>query len=136
MIKHKKILLVDDDPDDQLIFEDALKEITGSVECLIANNGNDAISKLDNIVSLPSLFFIDLNMPSMDGFELLTHLKTETKFENIPIVILTTSNNPVDEKRCFGLGAAYFLSKTSNFRSFKEILGKILEADFDKVKVS
>jgi CheY-like chemotaxis protein len=132
-MKHKRILLVDDDPDDQLIFEEALSEITSTIECIIADNGKDALEKMNTVTSVPSIFFVDLNMPSMDGFELLSHIKNEKKFNTIPVVILTTSNNPADEKRCFDLGAAIFLTKTSNFRSFMEILRKILETDFQKV---
>ncbi len=64
---HLKIMLVDDDPDDQCIFLDTLTEINSEIECVTADNGLEALSLLHEHKQPPSLVFLDLNMPLMNG---------------------------------------------------------------------
>ncbi len=59
MATHKKILLVDDDTDDQLFFVDAIKELIPTIECSIANNGLEALEHLEKVPQPPSLIFLD-----------------------------------------------------------------------------
>ena len=104
-MKHKTILLVDDDEDDQLIFKDAIKETSSEIECLTAANGRDAFLQLEKASSTPSLIFLDLNMPVMNGFEFLERLKESDGFKKIPVVIYTTSDSPSDKKNTMNTGA-------------------------------
>src|SRR6185369_504496 len=94
---HTKVLLVDDDDDDQVMFLDALGEISNDVECITMNNGVEAIKSLKILRPLPSIIFLDLNMPLMNGFECLKHLKKDEQYKKIPVVIFTTSNSPEDQ---------------------------------------
>jgi len=126
----KKIFLVDDDVDDQLLFTEALKEIDESIECDIANNGRDAIDQLKKRSQLPEILFLDLNMPFMNGYECLSQLKGETNLATIPIVIFTTSNDPKDVEITHQLGADVFLSKPNEFNLLREKLERILKLDF------
>ncbi|MCW3091425.1 MAG: response regulator [Ferruginibacter sp.] len=66
----KRILLVDDDPDDQYLFSDAVNQIHPKIYCEIANNGAEALTILDKTPPF-DLIFMDLNMPKMNGFECL-----------------------------------------------------------------
>ena len=129
---HTKILLIDDDADDQFIFKDALTEIAAGIECVTANNGLEALDYLKTTVPNPSLIFLDLNMPFMNGFECLERIKKENLLKEIPVVIFTTSDNPVDKKRTKELGAEIFFTKTPNFKLLKEKLRDILKTDFSK----
>jgi len=124
---HAKILLIDDDSDDQFIFTDAVNEIATGIECVTVNNGLEALNYLKTIDRTPSLIFLDLNMPIMNGFECLERIKKEDRFKEIPVIIFTTSNNPVDEKRAKQLGAHVFFSKTPNFKLLKEKLLNIFK---------
>lgn len=121
----KLIVLIDDDDDDQFIFLTALKAISPGCECRIKKNGLDAIQDLqlnhDNI----DMIFLDLNMPIMNGFEFLTILKTDSRLSSIPVIIYSTSNNPVDVKRAKALGAVQFISKTSEIQMLKRELNLI-----------
>jgi len=127
---HKKILLVDDDSDDQFVFKDALTEIASGIECIVANNGLEALDLLEATVPPPSIFFVDLNMPFMNGFEFLEHVKNEKKFREIPVIIFTTSDSPADKRRSLDSGAHLFLTKTSDFKLLKTSLQKILESEW------
>lgn len=129
-MKHTNILLVDDDADDQLIFKDALNEIAAGIECATANNGLEALDYLKATVLKPTLIFLDLNMPFMNGFECLARIKKEDPLKEIPIVIFTTSDYPGDEQRTKELGAEIFLTKGPSFKLLKEKLLDILRADF------
>jgi CheY-like chemotaxis protein len=126
MIKGK-ILLVDDDEDDRFIFQDALQEINFPYECLFASNGLIAISKLTGGEDLPAMIFLDLNMPLMNGPEFLNFINDHHPLlTKIPIVIFSTSNNPVDMERLPRLGAKLFITKTADFKELKEKLNEIL----------
>ena len=131
-MNHKKILLVDDDVDDQLIFIDALNEVEPAIECITFNNGLEALAQLKTIALKPSLIFLDLNMPFMNGFEWLEQIKKDDQFKEIPVVIFTTSNNPADEKRTKELGAALFFTKTPDFKLLKSKLVDIIKTDFSR----
>lgn len=133
-MNHTKILLIDDDPDDQIIFIDALNEIAAGIDCVTANDGFEALGYLETMVPVPSLIFLDLNMPVMNGFECLTLIKKEDRFKSIPVVIFTTSDDPTDKKRTSELGAEFFFTKTASFKLLKTKLFDILKTDFKKLQ--
>jgi CheY-like chemotaxis protein len=113
---------------------DALGEIAMDTECITANSGFQALDYLKEIVPAPSLIFIDLNMPLMDGFECLKSIKNNERLKEIPVVIFTTSDNPADKKSSKELGAEIFFTKTANFKLLKTKLLEILETDFSELK--
>ena len=130
MPAHKKILLVDDDSDDQLFFTDALSEVNPDIECITAKNGLEAIVHLKTISPMPTIIFLDLNMPFMNGFECLAELQKENKFKNIPVVIYSTSSNTIDVERTKEMGAKHFMTKPSDFNILKTKLREILSMEF------
>lgn len=127
MLNHNKILLVDDDLDDQLFFVDAINELEPQLACEIANNGSEALDHLQKVPPPPSLIFLDLNMPLMNGFECLAQLKKENGYKDIPVIIFTTSNNPADKARTISMGAHMFLTKPPDFNALKIKLQGILQ---------
>jgi CheY-like chemotaxis protein len=133
MNKAKRILLVDDDSDDQLYFQEAINELNESLACEIANNGREAIEQM-NVPPPPDLIFLDLNMPVMNGYECLEYLKNEDRYKDIPVIIFTTSQNVNDIERSRKMGAELFFTKPSNFNTLCTKLGKILEMDFTKMQ--
>ena len=133
MNKAKRILLIDDDADDQIYFQDAINELNESLECEVANNGREAIEQM-RIPPPPDLIFLDLNMPVMNGYECLAYLKNEDRYKNIPVVIFTTSKSSNDIEKSRRLGAELFFTKPSNFNTLCTKLDKILEMDFKKMQ--
>jgi CheY-like chemotaxis protein len=129
----QRILLIDDDADDQLIFKEAIGEITEQVDCVFANNGFEGLSSLIRLDPAPSLVFLDLNMPIMDGFECLDQIRRNGQLKQIPVVIFSTSNNPEDKKKSERLGAEVFLTKTWDFHSLKKRLSEILQSRFPEM---
>jgi CheY-like chemotaxis protein len=133
MKKAKRILLVDDDADDQVYFRDAVNELSESLQCEIASNGREALDQIEQL-PLPDCIFLDLNMPVMNGYECLAFLKTEERYKHIPVVIFTTSKNSQDIDLARRLGANLFFTKPTNFDTLCSKLDKILELDFSKMQ--
>ncbi len=124
----KRILLVDDDADDQLYFLDAISEISPDLECRVANNGVEALIKIQ--VPPPfDVIFLDLNMPIMNGFECLSNLKLLDNYRDIPVVIFTTSKNSQDIQRTKELGASLYFTKPTSFSMLCSKLKKIFEIE-------
>jgi len=130
---HKKILLVDDDADDQLFFVDAIKELEPAIDCDVANNGLEALDHLEKIPPPPNLIFLDLNMPIMNGYECLDILKKTEAYREIPVIIFTTSSQQKDLERSIGMGANMYLTKPFDFNVLKSKLQEILVTDFASV---
>ncbi len=123
----RKILLVDDDADDQLLFLDAIRAIDQSLQCEVANNGIEAIDHLNDMPPVPEIIFLDLNMPKMNGYECLEKIKSSA-YREIPVVIFTTTANPREAERTRLMGALRFMTKTADFRKLKSELSEILLA--------
>lgn len=97
------ILLVDDDPDDLFLLTDAIKSIDPLCELVEAYDGDAALALLEELCNrqeVPDLIVLDINMPIMDGRELLAHLKSRKPFNDIPVVVYTTSSNLFDKLHC------------------------------------
>jgi CheY-like chemotaxis protein len=123
MIHSKMILLIDDDTEDQEIFVDALRHIDSSVLCLGFTDGEEALRLLETeIVGVPDVIFLDLNMPRITGKQCLTAIKGIAKLNEVPIVIYTTSADKKDREEALALGADHFLVKPSRFEDLKDRL--------------
>ena len=121
----KRILLVEDDKDDQQLFCEALSDFHPSIFCQVANNGLEALSLL-SIHPPFDMIFLDLNMPKIDGFECLKVMKSHLLYRYIPVIILSTSARQEDITRCMGLGAATFFTKPTSYTLLFDKLRDIL----------
>ncbi|WP_033410832.1 response regulator [Segetibacter koreensis] len=122
------VFIVDDDKDDTDMFCEVISEINNSVKCTAASNGKEALQLLENERVLPDFLFLDLNMPGMNGKQLLKQLKQNQKLTSIPVIIYSTSNLEADKEITRQLGASYFLTKPDSMKQLK----KDLEFVFDK----
>ena len=124
-----RILLIDDDVDDQLIFSEIIEEISRDIECICANNGLEGLDKLADMDPGPTMIFLDLNMPFISGWECLERIGRDQRTNRIPVVIMTTSDNQADKKRALALGAKAFVTKTADLMSLRQIIHKTLMAE-------
>ena len=116
----KRILLVEDDIDDQVFFINEVNRLDIQVQCDIAHNGEEAY-KMVSLYPSYDMIFMDLNMPVMDGSTCLAKLKS-SEYKNVPVIILTTSKNERDIERCRNLGAVmYWIKPASAERLFNEL---------------
>jgi len=123
----KKVLLIEDDEDDQLFFREAIDELHIHIKLSTAANGQEAIMLLTHATQLPDLIIMDINMPCMNGMDCLQMLKTHARFQSVPVVIFTTSQNPSDKQKALALGAAHFCVKPPGFALLKKHIAGILD---------
>jgi CheY-like chemotaxis protein len=121
--------LIDDDIEDQEIFMDALKEVQPDIRCVCSDDGEEAVLLLArNELAKPDLFFIDLNMPKLNGKEVLRKLKDIESLRNIPVIMFSTFYGDRDIKEFKEFGAAHYITKSTSFRelckTLKEALSK------------
>ena len=120
--QHSVILMVDDDQDDQYLVQEAWQELNIESELRFVSDGEElleslhkALSREENHTDLPNLILLDLNMPRKNGRKALEEIKSIPDLCHIPVVILTTSKDPVDIHYCYSLGAAGFITKPAAF---------------------
>ena len=127
--KGKYILYADDDPEDKEIIKDGLKEINTDVEMVLVNHGLDALKFLESLNSsenYPCLILLDINMPILNGLETLKILKERKNFQDIPVIMFSTSSDQKSRQKSLELGAADYVTKPINFNNFKEIAAKFV----------
>lgn len=125
-----KILLVDDDPEDRSIIIDALTDLDASDSISCAENGEVALASLDQFAKLnsfPCLIILDLNMPKLNGTQTLQRLKADPRFDKIPVIIYSTSINPLEREACMNLGAELYITKPTSYHESLEIAKMFLE---------
>jgi len=118
------IVLVEDSPADCYLFQEALKAHSVETDLVVFHDGEDALSFLVSAETdgpEPQLFVLDLNLPRIDGFTLLQHLRASARFAHSLVIVLTSSNNPADRAESLKLGATRFLRKAENVTDFLDI---------------
>ncbi|HEU4492962.1 MAG TPA: response regulator [Rubrobacteraceae bacterium] len=122
----KVILLVEDNPDDELLTLRALRENNVTGEVVVARDGVEALDYLfgegsyagrDTTV-MPQLILLDLKLPKIDGLEVLRRLRSDERTRLLPVVILTSSREQQDMLDGYGLGANSYVRKPVNFEQF------------------
>lgn len=126
-MQYSRVLLIDDDEDDQELFLMAMKEISSSVECITLDNARSALNQLENRMLIADVIFLDLNMPVMTGQQFLSELNKKEGLSRIPVIVLSTSSNIESINQAKALGAKSFITKPSNFKELKNILHRVLE---------
>jgi len=106
------ILYAEDDFDDFESVKEALKQVNDRQLLLHAKNGHEAISFIENATVLPSLIVLDLNMPVMDGKEVLQWLKQQNEYKHIPVMVFTTSSREDGIKLCQKHNCTFFRKPT------------------------
>ncbi|HVG42290.1 MAG TPA: response regulator [Chitinophagaceae bacterium] len=122
------ILCVDDDPDDRDMVCYTIGEIDPSIEVKHAEDGHEALEYLNKAKTgqrLPCLVILDINMPKMDGKQTLAEIKKDNELKKLPVVIFSTSSNPLDKIYCERYGVE-MVTKPFNMSGIKKEIGKLL----------
>ena len=122
MPQKPRVLLVDDNPSDIKLAQFAARKTRWIEDLKTFLDSTEALEFLRSQKEWrPHLIVIDLNMPRLNGFELLRHLKSDDELKYIPVVVLTTSSSYRDIREAYGLHANSFITKPSDFSKYSEI---------------
>lgn len=128
MSETKVILLVEDNPDDEALTVRALRKNNIKNEVIVAHDGAEALDYLSGTGKyagrdtrfVPQVVLLDLNLPKVDGLEVLRQLRALEHTKLLPVVVLTSSNEERDRIRSYGLGANSYVRKPVDFNEFME----------------
>jgi CheY-like chemotaxis protein len=125
-----QILLVEDNEGDILLTLEAFKEIKAKNNIAVVKNGEEAIEFLKKQGQyaesvMPNLILLDINMPKLNGIEVLDFIKKDDKLKKIPVVMLTTSSSESDISACYEKSANCFITKPLDFGNFLSVVEAI-----------
>ena len=123
----KEILLVEDNPDDAELTRIAFAEAGGEYDLRVVADGAAAVAYLQRCTpaELPALVLLDLNLPKLNGREVLQAIRAEPATRSLPVVVLTTSAEPFDVDKVYALGANSYIQKPVEFDRFVEVVRQV-----------
>jgi two-component system, chemotaxis family, response regulator Rcp1 len=124
------LLLAEDNLPDALLVREAIRHENLPIDLHVVSDGQQAIDFIeraenDENAPCPQCMLLDLNLPKVEGFEILRRLRGSEKCGGIPVVVITSSDSPVDRSRAAALGAGYF-RKPPSYEEFLK-LGAVLK---------
>lgn len=131
----RTVLVVEDNADHAFLVQLAARRVDPNLDIRIAEDGMEAVAYLSgkppysdrSQTPFPALVLLDLTMPRLDGFGVLTWVREQQGLENLPIVVLTSSINPGDETRARKLGAQGFHTKPADLDKLGDTVRTIVE---------
>jgi two-component system, response regulator len=127
------ILLVEDNPDDELLTLIAFEENNIPNNIIVAHDGKEAldylfingISNSSNKMEFPEIILLDLNLPRVDGLEVLKRIRSHDDTRLLPVIILTSSKEEADIMKSYELGANSYIQKPVDFNQFTEAIRQL-----------
>ena len=143
LVEPVHILMADDDPDDRMMAEKAMREYRLKNKLLFVEDGEELMDYLQRrgkyadaaMFPWPDLILLDLNMPKKDGREALAEIKADQRLRRIPVVVLTTSKAEEDVIRSYDLGVNSYITKPVSFQGLAEALRLLNMYWFELVKL-
>ena len=135
-----EVLLVEDSPGDVRLTKEAFREANGEIQLHVASDGMEAMAFLRNEgihigAPRPDFILLDLNLPRMDGREVLAQIKNDEGLKTIPTIILTTSEAEIDIVKRYELHANCYLSKPVQLDDFEGVVRSINDFWMTKAKL-
>jgi CheY-like chemotaxis protein len=123
------IVLVEDDPGHARLIERNLRRAHITNDLVVLGDGQEAVEYFfpegEDVAAervMPLLVLLDLNLPGVDGYQVLARLKADERTRRIPVIILTTTDDPRDIARCYDLGCNVYITKPVEYEQFAEAI--------------
>lgn len=125
------IFYTDDDLDDLDFFSEVIDSMNTDVTLVTQNNGKKLLDALNNPPPSPSILFLDLNMPGINGFDVLTEIRSSDNLKKLPVIILSTSNDDKIIDKSLNLGANFYITKPTDFVSLKKSIEHTINVNWN-----
>ena len=122
-----RILLVEDIRADAILLREALIDEGLGDELTFASDGAEALDVLRGGGTLPQLILLDLNLPRVDGREVLDGIRTDPRLQGLPVVVLSTSDSPADVSFAYGHAANAYVRKPNGFDALRKVARAICD---------
>lgn len=127
-----RVLVIEDNPADVRLIEEGVATAGIELDLQVYNSGNRAIEQLeavdtDAVAMHPNLVLLDLNLPGKSGFDVLAFVRSETVFQDVPVVVVSSSENPDDVARVYDAAANAFVTKPTDPDEFISMIGSAIE---------
>ena len=126
------ILLVEDDPGHARLIEKNLRRSNIKNDIITVSDGQQALDYLSgegqyagSECASPLLMLLDLNMPVLDGYQVLERMKADGRTRCIPVIVLTTTDDTREVSRCYDLGCNVYVTKPVDYQQFSEAIRKL-----------
>ena len=134
--KQGTLLVVEDNDDDFLFTERAFKKSKFANPLVRTRNGEEALDYLYQRgqfadAARPAMMLLDLNMPGINGYTVLEKIKSDASLRSIPVVVLTTSDDPRDIEKCYDIGANSYVHKPVDLPGFIEAIARLKDYWFE-----
>lgn len=126
----KKILMGEDDAEDVDLFKAVLTDLKLDLKLEVAANGIELMKMLNETEVFPELIFLDLNMPFKNGMLCLQEIKTNQRWKNIKVIILSTSSHQDQIKAAYDKGADFYMVKSTNYMDFKNAVSACIQKNW------
>ena len=130
-IRPVEVLLIEDNEADVELVREGLRGNGAPFNLKVIMDGREALNFLESKITLPGFIILDLNLPGIDGFELLKTLKSNAGLREIPVLIFSTSSANRDVQRAYELSANGYVRKPSDLDEFFQAVGAIMRFWFE-----
>ncbi|MDO6425771.1 response regulator [Thalassotalea sp. 1_MG-2023] len=127
----RKLVLIEDDDDDIYFFKLACQQVTLDIELTVLRNGLEFIDYVQKNTVLNTVFLLDLNMPKLSGFEALKKISNHPEFNQMVVIIYTTSSRDKDMKFAYELGVKSYLLKPNSMLGIQKLLNNVTQYWFE-----
>ena len=123
-----KILLAEDDIDEQELLAEAFSEIDPAIQLNSFSTGKKFLNHLEKLPDseIPNMIILDYNIPEINGAEILEKLESDKRYQHVVKLVWSTSNSALYENSCLSLGAKAYLVKPSNITALMDLAKKML----------
>jgi CheY-like chemotaxis protein len=122
------IVLAEDDEGHALLIQHGLRKAGFLNPVVLCRNGQEALDFLEDPEGGPAkakVLLLDISMPGIDGVEVLRRIRSERKFDALPVIMITTTDDPQEVARCHALGCSHYIVKTVNWNLFHPALREL-----------
>lgn len=123
------IYIADDDEDDRMFIREAIHHIVPDAKITEAVNGDDLLQKLSigDLAGILNMILLDMNMPMRNGLETMAEIKSDVRYQTIPTIMISTTEDNKLKQQAYHLGAESFITKPSTMEAYKEIAAGLMK---------